>query len=307
MTNKFEQIVFDKIVENSTILYNELESKIGKISKTGLITTLSFSASITLDLIFQNKNYNNFDIDLLFELIVEQINKNKTLDYKPFKDSLFVDSFFENEMNTSLSYFNDLNYHKDFLSKDIDSFTQENLISKMNTLAGIQNPEKKVNPIFNYNSFISFYIFPLINTIENSKEKFDKIKNKLNSNPFFIENKNHYTTVIGNIQSTMIRNHSKIDFITAVKEFKGQRIAEEKKTSKNCYIATLVYNDIEHPNVEYLRKYRDKKLSKNFLGKIFIKFYYEFSPKLVTILKPHKRIQKLIRLFLDKLILPFIK
>lgn len=42
MTNKFEQIVFDKIVENSTILYNELESKFGKISKTGLITTLSF-------------------------------------------------------------------------------------------------------------------------------------------------------------------------------------------------------------------------------------------------------------------------
>src|SRR5690554_3881075 len=51
-------------------------------------------------------------------------------------------------------------------------------------------------------------------------------------------------------------------------------IVKPESTSKNnegCYIATMVYENYDHPNVILLREFRDKKLNPNYLGKIFIK------------------------------------
>ena len=50
---------------------------------------------------------------------------------------------------------------------------------------------------------------------------------------------------------------------------------------KQCYIATMVYGDIDHYKVEILRKFRDKYLKKQLIGKLFIKFYYLISPTIV--------------------------
>ena len=61
------------------------------------------------------------------------------------------------------------------------------------------------------------------------------------------------------------------------------RIEEEGK--KVCYIATMVYEDINHPKVELLRQFRDDVLNKYFLGRNFIKYYYKYSPRVVEKLK----------------------
>jgi len=74
------------------------------------------------------------------------------------------------------------------------------------------------------------------------------------------------------------------------------------KAKQNCYVATLVYKDINHPKVEKLREYRDNKLSECFVGKLFIKVYYLISPKAVIVLKYFPNIQKMIKTKLDKFI-----
>ena len=82
-----------------------------------------------------------------------------------------------------------------------------------------------------------------------------------------------------------------------------QRPTSNTTSQKSCYVATLAYQDIDHPKVEYLRNYRDNRLSKTEFGKKIIKLYYQCSPKIVEFLRPHKKINKQIRNGLDFLIL----
>lgn len=55
------------------------------------------------------------------------------------------------------------------------------------------------------------------------------------------------------------------------------RIEREKKKS-GCYIASKVYQSSSAPEVIVLRNYRDKVLSRNLLGEIFISTYYFVGP-----------------------------
>lgn len=52
-------------------------------------------------------------------------------------------------------------------------------------------------------------------------------------------------------------------------------------TKSGCYIATSVYGSYDCPEVWTLRRFRDLFLSKNFLGRQFIKIYYSISPIIV--------------------------
>ncbi|MUP45402.1 hypothetical protein E0K83_06540 [Gramella sp. BOM4] len=69
-----------------------------------------------------------------------------------------------------------------------------------------------------------------------------------------------------------------------------------------CYIATMAYGDYDHPQVLELRKFRDDFLSKTILGRIFINFYYKYSPRLVERLKNKQSINFIIRKALDQFI-----
>lgn len=71
-------------------------------------------------------------------------------------------------------------------------------------------------------------------------------------------------------------------------------------SNEGCYIATMTYGNYEHPQVMILRWYRDNILQKKLLGRLFIRIYYFFSPKLVIVLKKHDTINKIIRYILDK-------
>lgn len=73
--------------------------------------------------------------------------------------------------------------------------------------------------------------------------------------------------------------------------------------NKSCYVATMVYKDIDHPKVELLRRYRDNKLSKHILGMKIIKFYYAYSPKWVVFLKDKEILNRIIKKCLDFMIL----
>lgn len=73
-------------------------------------------------------------------------------------------------------------------------------------------------------------------------------------------------------------------------------------SSSGCYIATMAYGDYDHPQVLKLRQFRDEVLDKSTFGKLFIKTYYHYSPKLVEKLKCHKKTNILIRKSLNQFI-----
>ncbi len=72
-----------------------------------------------------------------------------------------------------------------------------------------------------------------------------------------------------------------------------------KDYGNSCYIATLVYGDVNHPKVVLLRQFRDKKLIASKYGRMFVSYYYSHSLKWVEYLRNRKRINMFIRLLLD--------
>lgn len=69
--------------------------------------------------------------------------------------------------------------------------------------------------------------------------------------------------------------------------------------NNECYVATLVYKDNNHPKVDYLRNYRDNNLNNYVLGRYFIVLYYKFSPEFVKFIKPYKKLHRLIEFLLN--------
>jgi cold shock CspA family protein len=66
-----------------------------------------------------------------------------------------------------------------------------------------------------------------------------------------------------------------------------------------CFIATAVYGDYYAPEVIALRRFRDETLEMNVLGRIFIIFYYKFSPSIAVFLIDKPRLSSFVRFFLS--------
>lgn len=81
-----------------------------------------------------------------------------------------------------------------------------------------------------------------------------------------------------------------------------------KKITENptCYIATLIYRDINSKNICELRHFRDNYLIHHKLGKYFIQIYYKYSHKVVDKYKNNFKIQLLTSTILNFL-MPFVK
>ncbi len=83
----------------------------------------------------------------------------------------------------------------------------------------------------------------------------------------------------------------------------GSSYRPAPKKSEGCYIATMAYGDYDHPSVMVLRQFRDEKLLTNYFGSAFVSFYYWASPKMVKVLRGHRRINTVIRSVLDTIVL----
>jgi hypothetical protein len=93
------------------------------------------------------------------------------------------------------------------------------------------------------------------------------------------------------------------DFVDAIIATEKQLVyAVHGKTDDSCFIATHIYEDINHPKVLELRYFRDNFLMKSTIGMTFVNYYYKHSPKLVIKLKNKSKINLVIKLFLDFLV-----
>ncbi len=88
-----------------------------------------------------------------------------------------------------------------------------------------------------------------------------------------------------------------------------QNLAQENgvttkvKPNTGCFIATACYGDYEAREVRLLRKYRDDKLIKSFLGRKFIATYYKLSPSIARKIETNEKLKRRIRkVFLEPII-----
>ncbi|MBS3102391.1 hypothetical protein J4458_03005 [Candidatus Woesearchaeota archaeon] len=72
----------------------------------------------------------------------------------------------------------------------------------------------------------------------------------------------------------------------------------DKEEAPKCFIATAAYGTPFAREVGILRNFRDKKLRKNFIGIVFIKFYYKTSPAVAKIISKNKFLKKIVRIAL---------
>lgn len=82
------------------------------------------------------------------------------------------------------------------------------------------------------------------------------------------------------------------------------KILTQKKAEQQnqCYIATMIYKNPEHINIIRLKLFRDNYLKSFLIGRVFIKYYYKYSPLFVASFKNNKTVNKIIKYFLDKII-----
>lgn len=76
---------------------------------------------------------------------------------------------------------------------------------------------------------------------------------------------------------------------------------EQEKS--NCFIATACYRDMFSEEVIFFRWYRDNKLNKKVIGRLFIKTYYKISPLFYNLLFNNPNLSKKVKFVLDKVYL----
>lgn len=74
-------------------------------------------------------------------------------------------------------------------------------------------------------------------------------------------------------------------------------------SNSGCYVATMAYGDYEDPHVLTLRRYRDEVLLKTKRGRQFVVFYYAYSPRFVHKTRNWTWLHRILRLYLNQLVL----
>jgi hypothetical protein len=69
-----------------------------------------------------------------------------------------------------------------------------------------------------------------------------------------------------------------------------------------CFVATCAYGDFDHPDVAFLRLYRDLELATHPAGRAFIRAYYTVGPWLAVAIRPFPSLRHLIRAILARIV-----
>ncbi len=76
----------------------------------------------------------------------------------------------------------------------------------------------------------------------------------------------------------------------------------ESKSGATCFVASIAYDDPNHPDVMFLRAFRDNVLSKSKNGQSFIAWYWINGPKLAMIIGKSAVLRKSARSVISKIV-----
>lgn len=87
----------------------------------------------------------------------------------------------------------------------------------------------------------------------------------------------------------------------AVTSLEGESEETETKglKSRACFIATAAYGDADAPEVEALRRFRDRRLLTNRPGAAFVRLYYRLSPPFARLIARKPRLRAAVRKTID--------
>lgn len=77
----------------------------------------------------------------------------------------------------------------------------------------------------------------------------------------------------------------------------------ESKSGATCFVASVAFDDPNHPDVMFLRTYRDTVLQNSKLGRSFIAWYWQTGPKLATLVSRSTAMKNFSRFFISKIVL----
>ena len=89
--------------------------------------------------------------------------------------------------------------------------------------------------------------------------------------------------------------------VTSIDGEPDDGVKDKKRSlqSRACFIATAAYGDPDAPEVERLRRFRDRRLLTNRLGTLFVRVYYRVSPPFARLIARNPRLRAAIRWVLD--------
>lgn len=287
MSNKLSiDLIINKIIIFYDYTVKDFEKYVGKLSPAGKYQIFLLNASIVIQRlkvarIFQS---GNLDTDLLMEKVLiaanskfDSLKKEHDITYNTYEHKSFIIAEEINKQNRKI------------FKKSRKEIFEDSVI-----LMSVFNLEidNRMRFIETYLNIIAYPFFSA--TVSQSEQAREK-------RTFVDLINNHSSIALENFDNVMINLINHIS--NKLNEDSYFMSSVSKTANKNCYIATLVYQDIDHPNVEFLRNYRDEKLLKTDLGIFFIKKYYKYSPKIVEFLKPYPTLNKKIKSTLNMIIL----
>ena len=73
----------------------------------------------------------------------------------------------------------------------------------------------------------------------------------------------------------------------------------ESKSGATCFVASAAYGDPNHPNVIFLRSFREERLKSSAIGRVFISAYWKVGPVLAVPVSKFPILQRLSRNLID--------
>jgi hypothetical protein len=110
--------------------------------------------------------------------------------------------------------------------------------------------------------------------------------------------------ILGNLQP--IKEESDEFFKTirkALSEISSQEICPLtlEEAGGGCFVATAAYSSSSHPDLDTFRRFRDRTLLTNPLGRLLVSVYYQIGPQLAQFVNRNLHIKKFVKFLLEKL------
>lgn len=81
----------------------------------------------------------------------------------------------------------------------------------------------------------------------------------------------------------------------------------ESKSGATCFVASAAYGDQNHPDVMFLRAFRDDVLAKTSIGRSFITWYWRVGPRLARAVEKSEQLRNISKYLISKVVIGFKK